>query len=51
VGHAVRKMNDLGEEIVPALSDIVKLDKKYLGGKPRYEKRIAHKRGKGTAKQ
>ena len=33
------------------LAGIVELDEKYVGGKPRYEKGIKHKRGKGTEKQ
>lgn len=51
VGHAIREMMDPGDEAVPALSGIVELDEKYVGGKPRYEKGVKHKRGKGTAKQ
>lgn len=51
VGHAIREMMDPGDEIVPALSGIVELDEKYVGGKPRYQKGVKHKRGKGTAKQ
>ena len=44
-------MMDPGDEIVPALSGIVELDKKYVGGIPRYEEGVKHKRGKGAAKQ
>jgi hypothetical protein len=51
LGHAIRKMMEPGSELVPALSGIVELDEKYIGGKPRYEKGVVHKRGKGTAKQ
>ena len=51
LGHAIRKMMDPGSELVPALSGIVELDEKYIGGKPRYQKGVVHKRGKGTAKQ
>ena len=51
VGHAVRAMMDPGNEIVPALSGIVELDEKYIGGKPRYQQGVKHKRGKGTDKQ
>ena len=51
VGHAVREMMDPGAEIVPALNGIVELDEKYAGGKPRYQKGVKHKRGKGTDKQ
>ena len=47
----IRKMMDPGSELVPALSGIVELDEKYIGGKPRYQQGVVHKRGKGTAKQ
>lgn len=42
---------DPGSELVPALCGTVELDEKYVGGKPRYQKGVVHKRGKGTAKQ
>ena len=51
LGHAIRQMMDPGSELVPALSGIVELDEKYIGGKPRYQKGVVHKRGKGTGKQ
>ena len=51
LGHAIRQMMDPGSELVPALSGIVELDEKYIGGKPRYQKGVVHKRGKGTTKQ
>ena len=51
IGHAIRKMMDPGEELVPALSGIVELDEKYIGGKPRYQKGIVNPRGKATSKQ
>lgn len=51
LGHAIRKMMDPGSELVPALCGIVELDEKYIGGKPRYQKGVVHKRGKGTTKQ
>lgn len=51
LGHAVREMMDPGAEILPALSGMVELDEKYVGGKPRYQQGIKHKRGKGTDKQ
>ena len=51
LGHAVRKMMDPGSELVPALQGIVELDEKYIGGKPRYEQGVRHKRGRGTQKQ
>jgi len=37
LGHAVRQMMDTGTEILPALSGMVELDEKYVGGKPRYQ--------------
>jgi hypothetical protein len=37
-------------DAMPVLAGIVELDEKYLGGKPRYQKDVKHKRGKGTAK-
>jgi hypothetical protein len=51
LGHAVREMMDPGSEIVPMLSSVVELDEKYVGGKPRYQHGVKHKRGKGTDKQ
>ena len=51
IGRAVRKMMDPGLELVPALQGIVELDEKYIGGKPRYEHGVKHKRGRGTQKQ
>jgi len=48
IGHAVRKMMDPGTELVPALQGIVELDEKYIGGKPRYEHGLKHKRGRGN---
>lgn len=51
VSHAVREMMDPGSAFVPVLSGIVELDEKYVGGKPRYQQGVTHKRGKGTEKQ
>lgn len=51
MGHAIRQMMAPGDESQPVLNGIVELDEKYFGGKPRYEKGVQHKRGKGTAKQ
>ena len=51
MGHAIRQMMAPDDESQPALNGIVELDEKYIGGKPRYEKGVQHKRGKGTAKQ
>ncbi len=51
MGHAIRQMMDPGAGADPILNGIVELDEKYLGGKPRYQKGVHHKRGKGTDKQ
>jgi len=51
IGHAIRKMMETEIESAPALNGIVELDEKYIGGKPRYQKGVVHKRGKGTKKQ
>ena len=51
LGHAIREMMDMSHEALPAVGGVVEIDEKYLGGKPRKEKGVAHKRGKGTDKQ
>ena len=51
LGHAIREMMAPDSDLVPALSGIVELDEKYIGGKPRYQDGVIHKRGKGTQKQ
>lgn len=51
LGHAIRLIIDPGSELVPALTGIVHLDEKYVGGKPRYQEGVVHKRGRGTRKQ
>jgi len=51
IGHAVREMMEPAAVSNPVLSGIVELDEKYFGGKPRYQKGVKHKRGKGTGKQ
>ena len=51
MGHAIRQMMAPADESQPVLNGIVELDEKYFGGKPRYEKGVQPKRGKGTAKQ
>ena len=50
VSHAVRALMASQADAMPGLAGIVELDEKYLGGKPRYQKDVKHKRGKGTAK-
>jgi hypothetical protein len=51
LAHAIRQMMAPDSRLLPALSGIVELDEKYIGGKPRFENGITHKRGKGTKKQ
>ena len=51
MGHAIRQLMEPSPDGRPPLSGIVELDEKYFGGKPRYEKGVTHKRGKGTEKQ
>jgi len=51
LGHAIREMMDMSHEALPAVGGVVEIDEKYLGGKPRKEKDVTHKRGKGTSKQ
>ena len=51
LGYAIREMMAPGSELQPGLSGIVELDEKYLGGKPRFEHGVKHKRGQGTKKQ
>ena len=51
VGHAIREMMDMSHETFPAVGGVVEIDEKYLGGKPRKEKGVTNKRGKGTEKQ
>jgi len=50
VGHVVRALIASQADAMPGLAVIVELDEKYLGGKPRSQKDIKQKRGKGTAK-
>lgn len=51
LGQAIREMMDMSHETFPAVGGVVEIDEKYLGGKPRKEKGVTHKRGKGTDKQ
>ena len=51
IGHAIREMMKPGQEGDPLLKDIVELDDKYVGGKPRYQENEVNKRGRGTGKQ
>ena len=38
------------QNLLPMLEGIVEVDEKYLGGKPRFQQGVKHKRGHGTAK-
>ena len=49
--HAIREMMRPAPQDSPMLSGIVELDEKYIGGTPRYQHDVMHKRGKATAKQ
>ena len=49
--HSIREMMDMSHENFPAVGGVVEIDEKFLGGKPRKEKGVVHKRGKGTKKQ
>lgn len=49
--HAIREMMNMEHEQCPAIGGVVELDEKYVGGKPRKEHGVVHKRGKGTSKQ
>ena len=48
MGHSIRQM--MTPMINAKLSGIVELDETYIGGKPRYESGVRHKRGRGTRK-
>lgn len=49
--HAVRELMDTSHKNFPAVGVVVEIDEKFLGGKPRKEDGVVHKRGKGTRKQ
>lgn len=51
IGHAIRELTGPQSYGHPVLQGVVELDDKYLGGKPRYQQGVVHKRGKGTEKQ
>ena len=51
MGHAIREMMQPRTDDGPILDGIVELDEKYIGGKPRYQPGVVHKRGLGTVKQ
>jgi transposase-like protein len=49
--HAIRELMRPSNPEKPLLKNIVELDEKYIGGKPRYQNGITHKPGKATEKQ
>ena len=50
VMHAVRALMSCHQQAIAPLHDIVEVDEKYVGGTPRYQHGVLHKRGRGTAK-
>ena len=48
--HAMRALMEAHQNVLPMLQGVVELDEKYLGGKPRFQHGVKHKRGHGTAK-
>lgn len=51
MGHAIRALMTSVSIEATQLHGTVELDEKYLGGAPRFQSGIKHKRGKGTSKQ
>lgn len=51
MGHAIRRMMDPASSDAKLLHGVVELDEKYVGGAPRPQEGVVHKRGKGTSKQ
>lgn len=51
MGHAIRELMADGPQPPRQLTGIVELDEKFIGGKPRYQEGVKHKRGRGTSKQ
>lgn len=50
MGHAIRELMAPGQIGQQLLSGTVEMDDKFIGGKPRYQEGVVHKRGKGTDK-
>lgn len=50
MGHAIRLMMTSWSEHLPALGDIIEMDEKFVGGKPRHHYCTRHKGCKATAK-
>jgi len=51
MGHAIRLMMTSWSGELPALSGVIEMDDKFIGGKPRHHYGVRHKKGKATAKQ
>lgn len=51
MGHAIRLMMEQSQIETNLLNGVVEMDEKYMGGKPRPQEGVTHKRGKGTGKQ
>jgi hypothetical protein len=51
MGHAIRELMAAAPQPPRQLTGIVEIDEKFIGGKPRYQKGVKHKRGRGTSKQ
>lgn len=49
MGHAIREMMEV-REFEPALSGVVELDEKYLGGKPPLQTEQGRQRGQAQAR-
>lgn len=48
--HALRALMAVHQSALPQLRNVVELDEKYIGGKPRYKHGVKNKRGHGTRK-
>jgi hypothetical protein len=48
--HAVRTLMSCHQQALAPLHDVVEVDEKYVGGTPRYQHGVLHKRGRGTDK-
>ena len=51
MGHAIRLMMTRWAVELPALSGVIEMDEKFIGGKPRHHYGVRHKGGKATVKQ
>ena len=48
--HVLRLLMATYQHSIPKLSGVVELDEKYIGGRPRFQHGVKHKRGRGTSK-